>query len=433
MKIYLMIFLVVLLIAGTMGTGIAISADSDDTVTLAEAQRAAIDRLVKVDGTLASWDGTRYSWGDAVLTDPVIYFAPDNTKSAYEFSLISDSKDVGYILVSARKSWTPVLEYSSAPAPSKQLSSASAYAVKTGWISSRDLSNVRFIYWGAASYSVQIGNKMKERGLVIHLPTAQLTSMPKMEALNMDAEKSRSTWEKFADSGLVQRLGNSVTSLFKSSPILASPSNESLFVMENSQYIVDGWVYGMPVWWQHSDAEQSACQTAGWDCDSHDDQALEYPYCVGQSYDDLWYAWDGCSCIAGAMILGYHGASSSDDEVIDHLHYYMQTLENGETYPWNFDYGIESVFDYIYSMDFNASNNYFISWGDVTGEIDADRPFMISYGGHSQACAGYRYDTDDEDYRYLFLATTWASWGNSFNVVSDDNWGAAVMTKVVEQ
>jgi hypothetical protein len=51
--------------------------------------------------------------------------------------------------------------------------------------------------------------------------------------------------------------------------------------------------------------------------------------------NDEWYAWDGCGCIAGAMVEGYwhsHGypnISDDDDTLIDINHHFMWTTDGG--------------------------------------------------------------------------------------------------------
>ncbi len=100
-------------------------------------------------------------WKDAGTNSPILYYSVDMTPAAYEFTVIKDNKPAGYIFISARKDWMPVLEFSHNQAPSTRLSSARTIAVNKSLINQTDQSNPVFYYGGALEYNVQIGEKMK--------------------------------------------------------------------------------------------------------------------------------------------------------------------------------------------------------------------------------------------------------------------------------
>jgi S1-C subfamily serine protease len=170
----------------------------EGAVTEAEAKRAAMNQIVRLSEAGRGWQG-------AEVGTPVIYYAADGSMSAYEFPVLKGGGEAGYILVSARKEWMPVLEYSDGSAPSKLLPGIIRYAIEKGLAGESDAADARLIYWGALSYSMQMGEKMKEDGTVIHLPTARIMPMPRMNPLQMDKDEARAAWEKLSvqDTGSV--------------------------------------------------------------------------------------------------------------------------------------------------------------------------------------------------------------------------------------
>lgn len=151
---------------------------------------------------------------------------------------------------------------------------------------------------------------------------------------------------------------------------------------------------------------------------------------------------DGCSPTSAAMILEYHGEngysgldlsdwwyteptdvdgdiyfddpSNEHTDLTEELHEAMGTSNDGVTWPWMFDDGIETVAsDHGYNFDANNKYGaYYLS--DYVSQIDVGNPVMISSeggfpgysGGHSVAGAGYQYTTDWEtiwDEYYIVL------------------------------
>jgi hypothetical protein len=385
---YFVVF-TVLLILGTLLVPNASFADSisstNNSVTIAEAEKAALNQIEITSQRIAEWIG-------ATVGKPVIYYAPDNTQSAYEFTVVNGEKEVGFILVSARKDWMPVLEYSPDPAPSKLLPEIVKFAVDNGYADQRETVVPMLIYWGALSYSVQLGEKMKEEGIVIHLPTAQIMPMPEMSEPRMDKEQANIEWAKQVDGRYQTR---------------------SVEWVE---------IAGVPIWYQHN----SAC---GGCCDAYSIYAEDYPDCAGTD-PDPWAYWDGCSPIAGAMIVGYWLGELDDDEAfIDDCHYYMETSNNGTTYPLNIDNGLEDVLNTLYGQSVDAINDLYVSWNDVTGEINAERPFVLCDDDHSYTCVGYEYDTGNPNYKKVWVHTGWAEPKTA--VLDFSYWNGRMMVKVI--
>jgi len=160
-----------------------------------------------------------------------------------------------------------------------------------------------------------------------------------------------------------------------------------------------------------------------------------------------WYR--GCSPTAAGMVLGYwasHGypdfpTGTNGETLIDELADAMGTWDwpiDGWTWPWDIDNGIEEVSENHGYSDFDASNDYWMSWSEVKTEVDADRPFVInmlqggtgsghsqSYGDHSVTCRGY-YDSDEN---WVFIYDTWDDTGS--HTLAYGNWWLAMATWVV--
>jgi len=189
-----------------------------------------------------------------------------------------------------------------------------------------------------------------------------------------------------------------------------------------------------------------------WTSDDSGNSNIQYPNNVG-SAPDPWNDWDGCSPIAGSMVIGYYESLLDKEEIIDILHHTMSTSTDGWTYFWNIDNGIDD-FDDEYntllnsgivsqpiSHWFDGSNDWYVSTFDITREIDNSRPFILSmtdagsstdgvgpYGDHSVTVVGYWYWQSDEDYEfYLIIHNTWDSEEHYFTY---GNWNTAVATYV---
>jgi len=159
-----------------------------------------------------------------------------------------------------------------------------------------------------------------------------------------------------------------------------------------------------------------------------------------------WYL--GCTPTAAGMVIGYwdsHGYPNFPGEktLVEELADAMSTSDwprlEGETYPWDMDNGIETVsINHGYS-NFNASNDYLISWSEVTNEINANRPFVLSmndggtgsgrtepYGDHSVAALGYS-DNNIYGEKYVFIYDTWDNNTNT-HTIAFGNWFGAMAT-----
>ena len=109
---------------------------------------------------------------------------------------------------------------------------------------------------------------------------------------------------------------------------------------------------------------------------------------------------------------------------------------NGLTWPWDIDDGIEEVCENHGYSNFDANNDYWMTWNEVKDEVDASKPFVISmsyggtgsgqsqpYGEHSVTALGY----SDYDEDYVFIHDTW---DEQTHTIAFGNWWAAMATWV---
>jgi hypothetical protein len=388
------ILLVVSLLCTLVIANTAFAADddivptADDAVSQKEADDVAIYWLKESSSMFSTWDGAK-------LSTPVTYYSVEDTSIpvAYEYTVLNEGKSVGFMIVSALKSLSPVLEFSDGAAPSSYLDNAEKSANKEGF--NTDNFSPLILYWGGLSYSVQYGDQMKEKGVAIHLPTGRLQNVPDSMKLQIDADQARASWDEIINNNIKSSKG---------------------LVM----------IAGVPAYYQDT-------YDGGYGDDG--DGAVSFPACAGSTVDP-WDAWDGGSCIAGAMIHGYwdsHGYSNlpnGEDTLIDYNHHYMGTNDDGITNPTSIDNGIRDIFD-LCGYDFDVNNTTGTNWNDITTQVNADNPAVMSftggsYSGASTTLVGY-YTTASND--YVVLHNTWDT---STHYLAYGDWTICQMTKVEE-
>ena len=333
---------------------------------------------------VASYTRLINSWAGATVTgDPVMYHSRDDRVSAYEFTVMKAGAEAGYIVVSARKNWMPVLEFGSGGAPSSSAEPARREAVAEGYISSCADVEPTLYYRGGGSYGARFGARRDGDGAVIDLVDG--TPWSKSDGsddaqLQMDCASAREEW-----AAVLGKIG---------------------FSSDNSEW--HEWVVpiegvtpkdatpAVPVWWQATDpSDPSLILSAegGGDKGGATGDAGEYPAYVGWS-DDPWLAWDGCSTITGAMILAFweacgytnfpheYGDGSARETLIDLCHRAMDTDYQGNSSFLATTDGIHDVAAmdddyYHFGYDFYTDTYVHVDWNDITREIDNNRPFAL--------------------------------------------------------
>jgi hypothetical protein len=221
------------------------------------------------------------SWQGATLSDsPVTYYSVDNQPVAYEFTVLNDKGlNNGFIIISATKDWMPVLERGLGKAPSLYIGEAYSVAMEKQLVNEGDFVKPIIYYFGAFSYYTQFGLKMIESKQMINLCMGDVIPVPEEQPiLSFDKDQARAEWDRVEKAKL------------KTSSFIPSIN---MFSSHQTNTIVQ--ITGVPSWWQSPNPNLFCDEGGG---------SNPYPGCSGPP-DDPWANWDGCSPIAGAMVLGY--------------------------------------------------------------------------------------------------------------------------------
>jgi len=373
-------------------------------------------------------------WKNSKLSRPVVYYFPNGTKSAYEFTVLVNGKPDGFILVAAQRYIPPVLEFGRGEAPSRRLGRIGAARIRgfsTG--------GHRLLYYGGLSYGIDVGE-----GKAIDIYGRQVP-VPKAVKLEFSHKQVTNAWRAFE----------------------TSSANEPM-VRILSDDIYTKVIPNVPVWTEEDPyfGDPGGASTS-------------YPNNVGPS-GDPWSWWDGCTPIAAAQIIAYHehpeiyenGYYTQEykrymTSLVDILHHTMGTFDEqgnpGQTYVcgrWGRDAcdGIESfASEYQRLKDqgivsWSLKNNYdaqptctlglcswfgYIKVDDVIKEVDNNRPLLLqlhnggsavdrqqSYDNHSVVIVGYVGNSHTIDYVVIhdgwdmnehYLA--WGNWGSKTHLV----------------
>ncbi len=366
-------------------------------------------------------------WKNAKLSRPVVYYFPNGTKSAYEFTVLVNGKPDGFILMAAQRYMPPVLEFGKGEAPSRRLEKI-ATARTRGF--SRE--QHRLLYYGGLSYSIELKDK---KAMDIY---GRTVSVPKTVKFSILPKRVADAWKSFKTSSQRQvKIG------------VLSDSIETKIIPN------------VPVWTE----DPSWTYTRG--VGDLGGASTSYPNNVGPSADP-WDTWDGCTPIAAAQIIAYHehpeiyenGYYTEEykeymTSLVDILHHTMGTSNDGWTHwcGWpgsDVCDGIEAfASEYQRLKDqgivsWSLVNNYdaqpTCSWGlcelsqyittpDVKIEVDQQRPVLLQldnggkatdgqgpYGDHSVVITGYVWD--GYNIQYLVIHSGWdmydhyLAWGN---------------------
>ncbi|MEA1993141.1 MAG: C39 family peptidase, partial [Euryarchaeota archaeon] len=331
-KKLLSLFVVAVFLVATLGTVSAqLNKDLNDEhhVTLGLAKRVALFHIKNCSRT-----GILEAWKDATVGKPKVYYKPySEARSAYVFPVIKKNKNVGYVTVSATFDKAPILEFSRAPPPSSNIKEIRAKARKEGYRGTE-----RLVYYGALTYSLQYG-----RGKAIGLVDGRTHGVPKEIDLQISERKARTAWNK-----AMKAMNKGVRSGMR------------------------GFVYkkisGVEAWWGM--------------LDGHDPSA-SYPDCADPGYKpDPWDAYDGCAPMAAGMVVDYWYDKygwyyPSKNALIDHLHHYMGTDDDGSTDKHRIGPGIRGATSHLGHRIY-AYDTWFFDWNDIKSEIDNGQPFVLA-------------------------------------------------------
>ncbi len=346
-----------------------------------------------------AWEGSRVS------KIPKIYYLPDGSKAAYEFTILKNGKIVGYIMISAREDLPPVLEFGKSKPPSMNIEKVKVkYRVK------------RLLYLGALLYAADIGNEK-----AVHLRDMRIMEYPQKVTFNVDRKAAEASWMSILKETNKDVFLKSDVGIHSSTPVVSDW----------------GYIWGVPSW---------TSEDAG-------NANIPYPDNVGD-LPDPWSDWDGCTPIAASMVIGYYISYPDKESIIDILHHTMNTGGHWYTNPWetaiqDVDDGIDNFAEEYHRIsrqtiphDFDGSNDYYVSMDDVKRQIKTyGRPFVLSinggpYGlttGHSVAVVGFTEWKNLEDgntWMYLTIHNTWYNGDEGVDSILFGDWRIAVATYV---
>ncbi|USS40202.1 C1 family peptidase [Thermococcus aggregans] len=402
----------------------------DGSVTSAEARFVAKQHLLWASSNIPGFE----DWENAKLSQPVVYYFPNGTKSAYEFTVLVNGKPEGFILVAAQKYMTPILEFGKGEAPSKRLGRIGAARIK-GFTAKQN----RLLYYGGLSYSIELGN-----GKAVDIHGRQVP-VPKTVKLSFSPKRVVNAWRALETSSA-------------SEPMVGILSDD----------IYTKIIPNVPIWTEMDPYFGDPKNLS-----------MSYPKNVGPK-GDPWDAWDGCTPIAAAQIIAYYehpeiyenGYYTQEykeymTSLVDILHHTMGTFDKendpGQTYwcgSWGPDAcdGIEAFADEYQKL----KNEGIVSWSlvhsydaqptctlglcswfgyihasDVINEVDSNHPILLQlynggssvygqgpYGNHSVVVVGYVGNSNTVDYLVIhsgwdmnehYLA--WGNWGSDTHLV----------------
>ena len=368
-RIVVCVILVLVMVGALAGTAIA---STPYTVDQSEAKTIVNKFVAKISTTNEFRD-----WKNAKICRVVVAYGIDERPSAYIFELVKNENYTGYIVVSAKKTNYPILEFSKSKSPLMR-------AKKLG------IEADRVYYLGAVMYF------FREKGKYYNLNKKEI-NFNKIKECVKEAMKyenvrkhlakriteAKDLWEKYSSNTKVMY---KLTSTW----------------LYNEKYISDVPAF----WWDDGCAPTSAAMVlAYWG--EHGYPKLHYP--------DWWY-FEPTDVNSGTK---FDDPSNEHTDLTEELHYAMDTNnKTGDTWPWNIAPGINKVCkNHGYSNW--ASVDYWVSWSDVTDEINASRPFVLAmlwggtgsghsqpYGNHVVTCVGYAIDVNTNE-KFVMVQDTW--------------------------
>jgi hypothetical protein len=427
-------FVAIMFFGAAASTNAAISSPA----SISETTAAQVARF-----WIVTCSSTFPDWAGATVGTAVKYYSYDNVRSAYEFTLLNNGTDVGYIMVAARKDWAPILEFGGGKAPSKNLHAAAETAMVEGFLKSGQTADPVYYYNGADTAAVQLGDRMKEAKALVDLLSQQIVPKGESAVLQFDAAAMQHEWSSLLG-GLPLSPASFASSDHPGTIILNAigdldPTDVQDVTGVEVPHLAEGEGYG----------------------DTGPDPNATFPSCVG-SAPDYWYRWDGCSPTAGGAILGYWqrmgygnldcGTSPQDtlEALVDLCHVEMETHDDASGYTPDGDYihqpyvsdGIRKVAalwkaPFYFGYDFDVKGRYPVWKTTIEGEIDAGRPLILHYvpGAHSVVVTGYATvpaQPFDVGF-YLHVNDGWDSTANhyiQYGAWGGFGWGACITTVV---
>ncbi|KAF5430822.1 Peptidase C39 like family protein [Candidatus Methanophagaceae archaeon] len=398
------VLLVAVLLTICITTPVYAAPGSSNSVSIEDAETVASFYVRYIPTFIADYQ----EWQEATVKPSTVYYDLDGKNSAYAFNVIENGQYAGYILVSAARDNYPILEFSEGRTPdtiteltTRSETLAQERAKENGLIAGK----MKPLYLGATFYYAEYP-LIDARGEVTDSVVVDLTVPVIVDFKELQVEIPIDEKELLQQQQMKKQEANALWDAIEEKVKVGVTATPKISASSRSEWKV---INDVP----------------------------NYP----------WYR--GCSPTAAGMVLGYwesHGypdfpTGTEGRILIDELADAMGTWDwpiHGWTWPWDIDNGIEEVSENHGYSNFDASNDYWMSWSEVKTEVDADRPFVINmlqggtgsghdkpYGDHSVTCRGY-YDSDEN---WVFIYDTWDDTGS--HTLAYGNWWMAMATWVV--
>ena len=356
-----------------------VMAKTSDAVNQSEA-KAVVEKFIARISMVSNFK----DWKNAKIGKVIVAYDVDESKSAYIFELVKDGKYVGYIVVSAKKTNYPILEFSKGKSP---LMRAKELGIKVEEV--YYLSGLTYIFEEKGKY-YDLNKKKVDFNKIKESVKEVMKDEKVRKHLANRALEAKKQWEMYSSDAV------------------------TLFSYKE-KYIPDVPAF---LWDDGCSPTSAAMVLEYWG--EHGYPNLDHP--------DWWY-FEPTDINNGTQ---FDDPPNEHTDLTEELHYAMGTdNETGFTWWFYIDDRINKVCKKYGYSDW-ASNQWLPqpSWSDVTNEINASRPFVLSmwyggtesghdqpYGDHTVACVGYAINTNTNE-RFVMVQDTWdlgihyLAWGN---------------------
>lgn len=388
-----------LLLAGMVIVPCVSATTATQSVDRSTAQNVAVSHMKEIAKISADYA----DWAKGSVQQSTTYYDLNDQKAAYLFNVNVNGKYSGYILVSATKNNYPVLEFSRGKVP--DANPATLVQSTRAAQSSIDTKNLKtgspkLLYLGGTFYYAQYP-VVNSQGDVID---NRYVDLSEQRVVNSDALTNTSQID-----------GKTIAE----HQVLKTTESEKL--------------------WQAYDSQGGIGQTAASSQVIRRESTLSlYPI----SGVPLWPYTLGCCPTSAGMILsywrthGYPNIPSDRSTLAMELYTAMGTTPAGKTSIWNVDNGMNTVISsHGYSSgQLHIDEDAYVLWSDVTTEINAVKPFVLtmtsagipiggtqSYGDHSVAVVGY-FSTGNGN--FITINDGWDT--SSTKSLAFGNWAGAI-------
>jgi len=374
------ILLLALLVAAMAIVPIVSAINNEKAISSTTAQHIAEMHMQ----TVAKTSKNYAEWERGKLQPSTIYYDLMDQKTAYLFNVFVNGSYSGYILASATRDNYPVLEYSRGKVPDAEpetLSRSQSVVQSSIDTKTQKTGSPKLLYLGGTFYYAQYP-VIDSRGTTVDTKTVDLhdnsvvnlTEQANLHPINADEQLAHDTEQ----AKKANQMWNSLEASNRNTSMAAA---EVVSVAAGSKSIPGVPLYSQPL----------------------------NNYCAPTSAAMVLSYWDSH---------GYPNIPDSSSTLISELATAMGTSTSSGTPIHNVDDGMRTVStNHGYGSTLSFDEDGWVTFSDVTTEINANKPFVLTmwgggtaygrsqaYGDHSVAVIGYEsYSSGD----YVVVQDTW--------------------------